>query len=60
MGWQVHLPGGKYGSPTGHGMLIGAFTKKVLDRVVYNKKCGVFTKHSSRAGSFENVSNTSV
>jgi hypothetical protein len=56
----VHLPGGKYGSPTGHGMLIGAFTKKVLDRVVYNKKCGVFTKHSSRAGSFENVSNTSV
>ena len=28
MGWQVRSSGGKYGSPTGHGLLVGALTKK--------------------------------
>jgi hypothetical protein len=36
MGWQVHSSGGKYGSTTGHGLLVGALTKKVLDSVMYN------------------------
>jgi hypothetical protein len=49
MGWQVHSFGGKYGSPMGHGLLVGALTKKVLkkvlDSVLYNKKCGTCTKH---------------
>jgi hypothetical protein len=31
MGWQVRLSGGKYGSSTGHGLLIGALSKNVLD-----------------------------
>jgi len=39
MGWQVRSSGGKYGFATGHGLLVGALTKKVLDSVVYNKKC---------------------
>jgi hypothetical protein len=47
MGWQVCSSSGKYGFPTGHGLLVGALTKKVLDNVVYNKKCGVCTKHYS-------------
>jgi len=33
MGWQVRSSGGKYGSPTGHGLMIGALSKKVLDSV---------------------------
>jgi hypothetical protein len=32
MGWQVHSSGGKFGSSTGHGLLIGALSKKVMDR----------------------------
>jgi len=28
MGWQVRSSGHKYASPTGHGLLIGALTKK--------------------------------
>lgn len=39
MGWQVRSSGGKYGSSTGHGLLIGALSKKVLDSQVFNKKC---------------------
>jgi hypothetical protein len=38
MGWQVRSSGGKYGSRTGHALLIGATTKKVLDSIIYNKK----------------------
>jgi len=44
MGWQVRSSGGKYGSPTGHGLMIGALSKKVLNSVVYNKKCATCTK----------------
>ncbi len=47
MAWQVRSSGGKYGSPTGHGLLVGALTNKVLDSVVYNKKSGICTKHFS-------------
>jgi len=55
MGWQVRSSGHKYASPTGHALLIGTLTKKVLDSVVYNKKCGVCTAHYSRYSSYENV-----
>jgi hypothetical protein len=40
MGWQVRSSGGKYRSSTGHAVLIGAWSKKVLDSVVFNKKLG--------------------
>jgi len=55
MGWQVRSSGGKYGSSTGHALLIGARTKKVLDSVIFNKKCGICTKHEKRTGSVDNV-----
>jgi len=55
MGWQVRSSGNRYASPTGHGLFIGAQTKKVLDSVVYNKKCGTCTKHYSRFGSYEDL-----
>jgi len=55
MGWQVRSSGGRYGSSTGHGLLVGAITKKVLDSVVYNKKCGKCTKHFSKNGTYEDV-----
>ncbi len=45
MGWQVRSSGGKYGSSTGHGLLIGAQSKKVLDSIVFNKKCATCTKN---------------
>lgn len=35
--WQVKSSGGKYGSATGHALLMGAITKKVMDSVVFNK-----------------------
>jgi hypothetical protein len=38
MGWQVRSSGGKYGSSTGHGLLIGALSKKVMDSVVKSQK----------------------
>jgi hypothetical protein len=50
MGWQVRSSGGKYGSSTGHALLIGARSRKVLDSVIFNKKCGVCTKHKKRTG----------
>jgi hypothetical protein len=46
MGWQVRSSGGKYGSPTGHGLLIGAITKKVLDSIVFSKPCAMCTKQN--------------
>jgi hypothetical protein len=55
MGWQVRSPGGKYGSLTGHGLLVRAISKKVLDSVVYNKKCGTCMKHLSRGGTYNDV-----
>jgi hypothetical protein len=55
MGWQVCSSGGKYGSSIGHVILIGARTKKVLESIVFNKNCGVCTKHVKRTGSMENV-----
>jgi hypothetical protein len=45
MGWQVRLSGGKNGSSTGHGLLVGAVSKNVLDSVAYNKKCAICTKN---------------
>jgi hypothetical protein len=47
-GWQVSSSGGKYGSRTGHALLIGAESKKVLDSVVYNKKCTICAKQECR------------
>jgi hypothetical protein len=44
MGWQVRSSGNKYASPTGHGLLLGAITRKVMDSVTYNKKCATCTK----------------
>jgi len=55
MGWQVRSPGGKYGSLTGHGLLVRAISKKVLDSVVYNKKCGTCMRHYSPFSNYDNV-----
>jgi len=44
MGWQVRSSGNKYGSSTGHARMVGALTKKVVDSVVFNKKCALCTK----------------
>jgi ribosomal protein L37AE/L43A len=55
MGWQVRSSGGKYGSRTGYGLLIGARTKKVLDSTVFNKKCTLCTRQYSQTGSYENI-----
>jgi hypothetical protein len=41
MGWQVRLSGGKYGSSTGHGLLIGALSKKVLDSIIITKNAAL-------------------
>jgi len=51
----VRSSGGKYGSRTGYGLLIGARTKKVLDSTLFNKKCTLCTRHYSQTGSYENV-----
>jgi hypothetical protein len=55
MGWQVRSSGGKYGSSTGHALLIGARSKKVLDSTLFNKTCGICTKHERCTGSLDNV-----
>jgi hypothetical protein len=47
MRWQVRSSGGKYGSSTGHGLMIGALSKKVLDSIVFNKKCAKCTKRKN-------------
>jgi hypothetical protein len=49
MGWQVHSSDGKYGSSTGHGLMIGALSKKVLDSTVFNKKCAKCTNRKDKA-----------
>jgi hypothetical protein len=55
MGWQVRSSGGKYGSSTGHSLLIGAPSKKVLDSAVFNKKCGLCKKHEQKTGTLTNI-----
>jgi hypothetical protein len=55
IGWQVRSSGGRYASPTGHAMLIGALKKKVLDSIVYTQKCGTCTHHYSLIGNYDNV-----
>jgi hypothetical protein len=57
MGWQVRSSGGKYGSSTGHGLMIGALSKKVMDSVVYNKKCAICTKNKSGTKKHDCVKN---
>jgi len=49
MGLQVHSSGGKYGSSTGHGLMISALSKKVLNSTVFNKKCAKCTKRKDKA-----------
>jgi len=48
MGWQVRSSGGKYGSCTGHAMLIGAHSRKIMDSIVFNKRCNICNKHEQR------------
>jgi hypothetical protein len=55
MGWQVCSPGGKYASPTGHGLLIGVLTNEVLDNIAYKKKIGICRKQFSCTGTYQNV-----
>jgi hypothetical protein len=55
MGWPVRSSGGKYGSSMGYALLIRAQTQKVLDSVVFNKKCRVCTKHEQRTGTNASV-----
>ncbi len=55
MGWHLWSSGGKYGSRTKHGLLIGAQTKKVLDSVVFNKKCNTCEVHYLLEGNYDNV-----
>jgi hypothetical protein len=57
MGWQVRSSGGKYCSSTGHGLLIGALSKKVLDSVIFNKKCAVCTKNNNKKKDHDCVKN---
>ncbi len=51
MGWRVRSSGNKYGSLTGHALLIGVRSKKVLDSIVYNKNCTTRNKHMSLTSS---------
>jgi hypothetical protein len=55
MGWQVRSSGNKYGSPTGHGLLLGAITKNVMDSVIFNKKCAKCTKNATRTGNDSDI-----
>jgi hypothetical protein len=55
MGWQVRSSKGKYASPTGHALLIGAISKKMMDSVVFNKQCGLCTKHIVCTGTSDGV-----
>jgi len=55
MGWQVRSSGGKYGSTSGHAFLIGALSKKILDSVIYTKRCAICSGHESRTGTLEGV-----
>jgi hypothetical protein len=55
MGWEVRSSSNKYGSPTGHALLIGARSKKVLDSIVYNKNCTTCNKHMALTGSFNRL-----
>jgi ribosomal protein L37AE/L43A len=48
MDWQVRSSGRKYGSCTGHAMLIGAHSRKIMDSIVYNKRCTICNKHKQR------------
>jgi hypothetical protein len=55
MGWQVRSSGGKYGSTSGHAFLIGALSKKILDSVIYTKRCAICSGHESRTGTLDGV-----
>jgi hypothetical protein len=55
MGWQVRSSGNKYGSCSGHAFLIGALSQKIIDSVVYAKKCATCTRHESQTGSIAGV-----
>lgn len=40
-GWQKRSSGRTYDSPSGHNLLVDCRTKRVLDCVVYSKKCSI-------------------
>jgi len=55
MGWQVRSSGNKYGSCSGHAFLIGALNQKIMDSVVYVKKCATCTRHEACYGTVAGV-----
>lgn len=45
MGWQKRASGHKYDSSSGHGLVVGKHTSKILDYVVKVKNCRICNKH---------------
>ena len=41
MGWQKRSSGKTYNSPSGHGMMIGCQTSKIIDAIILSKKCNI-------------------
>ena len=62
MGWQKRSSGKVYNSPTGHALLFGAKTKKVLNFTVLSKLCstcdGMTKEEIAAAMNFENGDNS--
>jgi len=47
MGWQKRSSGHKYDSTSGHGFMLGARTKKIIDSQCMSKECRVCTKYAN-------------
>ena len=41
MGWSKRSSGRRYDSQSGHGVLIGQSSKKIIDCVLYTKSCHI-------------------
>ena len=48
MGWSKRSSGRRYDSQSGHGVLIGQLSKKIIDSVLYQKSCRICSNAAGR------------
>ena len=58
MGWNKRSSGHIYNSLSGHAFIIGAHTRRIIDCVVFSKKCDICTKRMNKLTETDNVTDT--
>ena len=60
MGWNKRSSGHIYNSLSGHAFIIGAHTRRIIDCVVFSKKCDIYSKRMNKLTETDDVTDAAL